>query len=134
MKIILEVLQEIIEDQFLNIVKDIFKPSEEKLRVVLKDESFIDIRISQKVKNRFDFHWERGHINGNIFRYDNFPDTHFKHLKSFPFHFHYQKENKIIEVKFRKTLPSAFIDFMNFVKSYLEKIKKELKKSLGLKK
>ncbi len=117
----LGILQEIIEDEFLDIVKNILKPSEEKLRVVLNDKSFIDIRLSQKVKNRFDFHWERRHINGTIFRYDNFPDIRFKHLKGFPEHFHYQKENKVIEAKFKKSPKQGFKDFMNFARSYLKK-------------
>lgn len=80
MKADLEAIREIIEDQFLDITRDILKPSEEKLRVVLNDESFIDIRISQTVKNRFDFHWERRHIDKSVFRYDNFPDVHFKKI------------------------------------------------------
>ena len=121
MKTDLETIREIIEDQFLDIVEDILEPSGEKLRVVLKDGSFIDLRISQTVKNRFDFHWERRHIDKNIFHYDNFPDIHFKKLKSFPFHFHYKRENKIVESKFRKTLPGGFVDFMNFVRDFLEK-------------
>lgn len=120
MKLNSEVIQEIIENQFLDIVKDIFKPSEEKLRVVLKDGSFLDIRISQKVKNRFDFHWERRHLDGTIYRYDNFPNPRFKYLKSFPYHFHFQKENKVIESKFRKSPIVGFIDFMKFVKNYLK--------------
>lgn len=110
----------IIENQFLDIVQDILLPSEEKLRLILKDESFIDIRISQKAKNRFDFHWERGHIDKTIFRYDNFPDTRFKKLKTFPYHFHFQKENKVVESNFRKSLPSALIDFMKFVRNKMK--------------
>lgn len=111
----------IIENQFLDIVQDIISPSEEKLRVILKDESFIDIRISQKAKNRFDFHWERKHIDNSIYRYDNFPDTSFKKLKTFPCHFHYGKENKVVESNFRKSLPSALIDFMIFVRDKMKR-------------
>ena len=121
MKTDLETIREIIEDQFLDIIENILEPSAEKLRIVLKDKSFIDVRISQTVVNRFDFHWERRHIDKSLFRYDNFPDIHFKKFNSFPFHFHYQKENKVVESKFRKTLPGGFIDFMNFVRDYLEK-------------
>ena len=116
MKTNLEIIEEIVQNNFLDIVTDILKPSEEKLRIILKDESFIDARISQTVCNRFDFHWERRHIDKTIFRYDNFPDIHFKHLKSFPGHLHFQKEDKVIEAKFRKSLPFAFVDFMKFVK------------------
>ena len=116
MKTNLEIIEEIVQDNFSDIVTDILKPSEEKLRIILKDESFIDTRISQTVSNRFDFHWERRHIDKTIFRYDNFPDIHFKHLKSFPGHLHFQRENKVIEAKFKKSLPFAFVDFMGFVK------------------
>jgi len=53
----------IIEDRFLDIVTEILEPSPDKLRLIVKDGSFIDIRVSQKIKNRFDFHWERRHQN-----------------------------------------------------------------------
>ena len=117
----LDIFRGIIEDEFLDITQDILKISEEKLRIVLKDKSFIDIRMSQKINNRFDFHWERREINGNIFRYDNFPDVRFKNLKSFPEHFHYKKENKAIEAKFSKSSKQGFKDFMNFARDYLKK-------------
>lgn len=120
----LDNFKQIIENEFLDIVESILRPSEEKLRVILIDKSFIDIRISQKVKNRFDFHWERRHIDGKIFRYDNFPDIHFKNLKSFPEHFHYEKENKVVESKFRKSPELGFKDFMNFAQDFLNNSKK----------
>ncbi len=111
----------VIENQFLDIVQDIFLPSEEKLRIILKDKSFVDIRISQKAKNRFDFHWERRHIDKTFFRFDNFPDTRFKKLKTFPHHLHFKKENKVIESKFRKSFPFILIDFMEFVRNQMNK-------------
>ncbi|MBU4338985.1 hypothetical protein KKB43_03465 [Patescibacteria group bacterium] len=116
MKTDLETIRKIIQDGFLDIVTDILEPSEDKLRIILKDKSFMDIRISQIVRNRFDFHWERRHIDKNIFRYDNFPDIRWKRLKSFPYHLHYKQENKVIETNFRKSLPYAFIDFIEFVR------------------
>ncbi|KKQ34618.1 MAG: hypothetical protein US50_C0042G0007, partial [Candidatus Nomurabacteria bacterium GW2011_GWB1_37_5] len=74
----------IIEDRFLDIVDEIFEPTAEKVRLALKDKSFIDIRVSRLIKNRFDLHWERSHVDGTIYRYDNFPDIKFKKLKNFP--------------------------------------------------
>ena len=35
-----------------------------------------------RLKNRFDFHWERTHIDKTIYRYDNFPDAKFKKIKT----------------------------------------------------
>lgn len=114
-------LREIIEDRYLDIVSEVISPSPEKLRLILNDKSFIDLRLSRKIKGRFDFHWERRHINGKIYRYDNFPNTKFKKLKTFPYHFHKEREEKVIEWPFRKKLPDAFIDFIEFVKSELIK-------------
>jgi len=117
----LQEAQIIIEDQFLDIVIEIFKPSPEKLRLILKDKSFVDIRLSQNVKNRFDFHWERVHINNTIYRYDNFPDIKFKKIKTFPFHFHQKTEFKVVASPFSKNLPKALIDFMAFIRRELNK-------------
>lgn len=120
----LDDLQFIVEDQFLDIVIEILKPSPDKLRLILEDKSFIDIRLSQKVKNRFDFHWERRHIDQTIYRYDNFPDTRFKRLKTFPYHFHMGKENRVREAQFSKKLPQGFADFMEFVREMVNKFSK----------
>ncbi|MEK7172933.1 MAG: DUF6516 family protein [Patescibacteria group bacterium] len=114
-------IQFVVEDQFLDIAIEISKPSPEKLRLILRDKSFVDIRLSQNVKNRFDFHWERTHIDNTIYRYDNFPDTKFKKLETFPCHFHFQKENKVIVSPFSKNLPNAFVDFMEFVRQEMGK-------------
>ena len=111
----------IIEDQFLDIVIEILEPSPEKLRLILKDKSFIDLRVSQKIKNRFDFHWERRNINGTIYRYDNFPNTKFRKFKTFPYHFHKKREDKVVESPFGKKLPVALTDFMEFVRTTIAK-------------
>lgn len=114
-------VQIIVEDQFLDIVIEFFKPSPEKIRLILKDKSFIDIRLSRNIENRFDFHWERIHIDNTIYRYDNLHDVKFKKLKTFPFHFHQKTESKVIASPFSKTLPKAFIDFMEFVRKEIGK-------------
>jgi hypothetical protein len=54
-----EEIRSLIGDRFLDIVISITEPSPDKMRFVLKDKSFVDVRISQKVKRRFDFHWAR---------------------------------------------------------------------------
>ena len=111
-----EEIRRIVEDRFSDIVVEILEPSAEKVRFLLHDESFVDIRISERVKNRFDFHWERRHIDGTLYRYDNFPDTKFKKFSSYPYHFHEKKERVAKSSPFRTKLPDAFIDFMEFVR------------------
>jgi len=114
-------LKYLVEDYFLDIVVEILQPSLEKLRLILKDRSFIDIRASQRFKNRFDFHWERRHIDNTIYRYDNFPGLRFKNPKTFSYHFHRKKENKVENSPFRKKLPYVLIDFMEFVRREINK-------------
>lgn len=46
-----------------------------KVRVLLTDTSYVDVWASRKLNERFGFHWERRHLDGRIYRYDNFPDT-----------------------------------------------------------
>lgn len=116
-------LQSIVQDRFLDIVVDILSPSPEKLRLIFKDKSFADLRSSRKIKNRFDFHWERQHLDGTIYRYDNFPDVRYKRLKTFPFHFHNGAESKVSPNPFSNKLPQGFIDFMEFVRKKLKKQK-----------
>lgn len=115
-----EELQFIVKDQFLDIVVDIIKPSPDKLRLILRDKSFIDIRLSQTIRNRFDFHWERRHIDKTVYRYDNFPDARFKQIKTFPYHLHLKTEDKVTAITFRKTLPGAFTDFMSFARQIMK--------------
>lgn len=115
-----EEIRDIAEDRFSDIILEILEPSPEKVRFLLRDQSFVDIRVSQKVKNRFDFHWERRHVDGTIYRYDNFPDTKFKRISTFPFHFHEKKEGTVKNSPFRTELPYALIDFMEFVRGKMK--------------
>ena len=39
------------------------------LRIYFKDRSFLDIRWNESGK--YSLHWERRHINGTLYRYDN---------------------------------------------------------------
>jgi len=41
---------------------------------------------------KYSLHWERRHINGTIYRYDN--ALHWKNVSTFPDHFHDGSEKK----------------------------------------
>jgi len=45
-----EEIRNIAEDRFSDIILEILEPSPEKVRFLLQDQSFVDIRVSQKVK------------------------------------------------------------------------------------
>jgi len=70
-------LAQIALSEFADIVIDtlIF---EGKLRIFLKDDSFIDIWLSIKKRGVYAYHWERRSVDGTIYRYDNLPDPRAK--------------------------------------------------------
>lgn len=95
-----------------------------KLRVYLKDKSFIDFFFSEKLKvKRFAIHWERAHIDKTIYRVDNAPDPKWKKVKGFPVHFHYGLYDKVDEPPFlvkATNLESLLRDFLSFAQEKLK--------------
>lgn len=87
-------LQQIAEVEFSTIIVD-SQPFGDKLRLFLVDESYIDIWLSRKLNNRFGFHWERQHVDGTLYRYDNFPDTDWHLVVTYPYHFHNGSQKKV---------------------------------------
>ncbi len=85
-----------------------------KMRVMLADTSYVDVWASRKLSGRFGFHWERQHLNGHIYRYDNFPDTNWSGVSTFPFHFHDGDQNTVVAAPFAPTLEQDFREFMAF--------------------
>jgi hypothetical protein len=87
-----------------------------KLRLILIDDSFIDVIISQKLPDKFSFHWETKYAGGTIYRFDNFPDMNWKNVTTFPYHFHNGSQNNVIASPFPTDIIEGFRSFMNFVK------------------
>ncbi len=76
-------IRRIAEVEFSHLLTDV-QPFGSKLRVFIRDGSFVDVWVSEKVAARFGFHWERGHLDGTLYRYDNFPDASGKPWRRFP--------------------------------------------------
>ncbi|MBN2543109.1 hypothetical protein JXI42_09625 [bacterium] len=89
-----------------------------KLRIVIKQDGFIDVWLSRKIKDKFSYHWEVG--DGSFYRYDNFPDSNWKDLETFPFHFHDGYFDNIgVPPGFSKDVEGGFRDFMDWVNNKL---------------
>jgi len=86
-----------------------------KLRVLLTDASYVDVWASRTLQGRFGFHWERRHLDGRVYRYDNFPDTNWSGVSTFTFHFHNGDQDTVIAAPFALTLEQGFREFMAFV-------------------
>ncbi len=114
----LEIVQRIADVEFASIVTqtDLLGV---KLRILLTDTSYVDVWASCKLQGRFGIHWERRHLDGRIYRYDNFPDTDWAQVATFPFHFHDGDQNNVIAASFAPTLEQGFRDFMLFVRKIL---------------
>jgi hypothetical protein len=82
-------LERIARREFSELIKSAELPGKRsmgsfKLRLWLRDESFIDIWLSPSRK--YAYHWERRRQTGQIFRFDNAPDH--PQLPTHPHHFH----------------------------------------------
>ena len=67
-----------------------------KLRIYLKDKSFVDFFFTTKLKKlRFAIHLERSHLDKSFYRVDNTPDPKWKKVETFPIHFHDGKYSKV---------------------------------------
>jgi hypothetical protein len=90
-----------------------------KLRILLTDTSYIDVWVSRKLSSRFGFHWEHRHVDGRIYRYDNFPDTQWSVVSTFPYHWHDGDQDTVVAAPFAMSIEQGFREFMRFVQRTL---------------
>lgn len=93
-----------------------------KLRIYLKDKSFIDFFYStQSIDLKFAIHWERTHLDSKIYRIDNTPDKKWKKVKTYPVHFHNKRyENVTIPpFEFDVSLEEILRNFLKFSRTML---------------
>lgn len=113
-----EEIKKIAEIEFSDIVKTTSQV-DFKLRIVLINNSFIDVYLSQKLPDRFGFHWECMDASKTIYRYDNFPDKNWQSVATFPYHFHNSSQDSVEASPFPSTTVEGFRAFMEFVRNKL---------------
>jgi len=114
----LDDLARIAEIEFADIVDSTEKLAT-KMRIMLIEGGFVDVWLSRKLKNRFGSHWEQ-ESTGLSYRYDNFPNTRWKHVSTYPYHFHDGSQDNVIDSScFEKGITEGFRGFMNRVRSKL---------------
>ncbi len=91
-----------------------------KLRVHIADDSIVNIWFSKKMPGRFSYHWERRHVDGKIYRHDNFPDPRWKGVATFPKHFHSGHQHQVQESQITDEPVSGVREFMDFVRRMLK--------------
>lgn len=113
-------LKRIAEVEFADIVKETFFVGY-KVRIILIDNSFIDVHLSQRIPDKFSFHWECMSGPETLYRYDNFPDKKWRAVSTYPHHFHVGSQDSVKSSPFPFNSIDGFRAFMEFVS---EKIKK----------
>lgn len=113
-------LKRIIDTEYADISTDSII-SRGKLRAFLDDGSFIDVWFSVKIAGRFSYHWERRHIDGTMYRHDNFPDINWQSVSTYPKHFHNGSQDAVRESYLNDNPSISLRQFMEFVRSQLAK-------------
>ena len=85
--------------------------SPNKLRLILTDESFLDVWLS--ADGDYAYHWEQRRQRGRLYRWDNAP--HHSHVDTFPAHLHDGDENTIVESHLSPKPEDALRQVLNFV-------------------
>ena len=121
--VLLDNLARIAEIEFSDIA-DATEIMETKLRIMLTEDGFVDVWLSKKIANRFGFHWEHK-VTDLSYRYDNFPDTKWSNVSTFPYHFHDGSQDNVVDSsRFARDIVEGFRDFMNWVRAMLREEKK----------
>ena len=63
-------LARLAEREFADVVEQV-EVREDRLRLHIVDGSFIDVWFSRRIPCKYAFHWERRHIDGTVYRWDN---------------------------------------------------------------
>jgi len=113
-------LKRIAEIEFASIIKDTFFIGY-KLRIILIDDSFVDVNLSTKLPDRFGYHWESKLGSNEIYRYDNFPDKNWKYVDTYPCHFHNGSQENVVSSQFPATIIEGFRAFMVFIQNKMIK-------------
>jgi len=115
----IEDLKRVAEVEFADIVKNAFFIGF-KLRIILRDDSFLDVNVSRRLPDKFGFHWECGDRENSVYRYDNFPDKNWEGLSTFPYHFHSGRHDNVKANPFPTAVIDGFRSFMEFVGRKIE--------------
>lgn len=104
-----------IREQYGDIVADVEivgVGTAQKTRLVFNDGSYLDAWFSGS--GRYSFHWERKHLDGTFFRFDNAP--HHRGIKTFPHHLHNGSEGEITASWIDPRPEKALFQVLDFVR------------------
>jgi len=89
--------------------------SPNKLRLILKDNSFLDVWLS--ADGDYAYHWEQRRQRGQLYRWDNAP--HYPHVSTYPKHLHDGDEQTVIESQLSAVPETALCQVLSFIRQRL---------------
>lgn len=116
-------LAHIATSDFTDIVigaKVLFLPTGDphKLRLDMADGSLMDVHLT--ANGRYSYHWDRQMtMYGDIYRHDNAPHLRWKHISTFPKHFHNGNESHVVESTISDNPEQAIREILLFVQQKL---------------
>ena len=116
MRVELDLLVGVALETGADLIIEILAPSPYKRRLMFVDKSFLDIYLSASANGLYAFHFERRHLNGEIFRIDNYPHHRILKLKSFPHHFHAKQDERVQESAFGTKPEEILSNFLVFIR------------------
>jgi hypothetical protein len=115
----IEDLRRIAEIEFADIITNTYQ-IDYKLRILFIDKSFLDAFVSERLPDRFDFHWECMGEQKTFYRYDNIPDRRWQSVATFPHHFHNRSQEAVEASPFPLTTIEGFRAFLEFIRNKLK--------------
>lgn len=84
-----------------------------KLRIFFYDETFLDVYLSRSGK--YSYHWDLRTKENKIYRHDNAPHKQWKHISTFPKHFHRGKDQTVSESFVPDSPPDGLRYFLKYI-------------------
>ena len=111
-----------IELEFADIIDSVSIYEVNEMRIILIDETFIDVWFSLKLKNRYSYHWERRFKDNTIYRHDNIPHKKWQNIKTFPKHFHDKGPYNVKESFINENINEGIVEFLTFAREKLKSL------------
>lgn len=105
--------------EFSDIAVSVEARDEGKLRIHLIDGSFVELWFSLRRSGIYAYHWERRHVDGTVHRHNNIPHSRWKHVATFPKHYHAGEEEYVIESNLPDDPIQALREILTFCRTVL---------------
>ncbi len=107
-------LARIAEKEFPEIV-EYAEVREDRLRLHIIDNSFLDIWFSRRIQCKYAFHWERRHLDNTVYRWDNAAHKTLEKIETFPHHFHEGTQYNIQPFKPKKSMDETLREILRYI-------------------